>query len=157
MVKNSPFQCGRPRLDPWGQEDSLEKGMATHSSILAWRNSWTEEPGGLQSTELQRGGHNWATNTQMQINIWYRRDRIPGYFGKIQRGRWNTIQQSSKTLQVMHEFTHSKHGEIWLYFMSQADACFISLWNQSTDYPLLFKRKALRDALPSTGNPANIF
>ena len=33
-----------------GQEDSLEKGMATHSGILAWRIPWTEEPGGLQST-----------------------------------------------------------------------------------------------------------
>ena len=37
--------------------------MATHSNILAWRISWTEEPGGLQSVELQRVGHNWATNT----------------------------------------------------------------------------------------------
>ena len=37
-----------------GQEDSLEEGMATHSSILAWRIPWTEEPGGLQSIGLQR-------------------------------------------------------------------------------------------------------
>ena len=44
-----------------GQEDSLQKGMATHSSILAWRIPWTEEPGGLQSTWSQRVGHNWAT------------------------------------------------------------------------------------------------
>ena len=36
-----------------GQEDSLEEGMATHSSILAWRILWTEEPGGLQSTVSQ--------------------------------------------------------------------------------------------------------
>ena len=36
------------------QEDPLEKGMATHSSILAWRIPWTEEPGGLQSMGLQR-------------------------------------------------------------------------------------------------------
>ena len=36
-----------------GQEDPLEKGLATHSSILAWRNPWTEEPGGLQSMGLQ--------------------------------------------------------------------------------------------------------
>ena len=36
-----------------GQEDPLEKGMATHSSILAWRIPWAEEPGGLQSTGLQ--------------------------------------------------------------------------------------------------------
>ena len=46
-----------------GQEDPLEKGMATHSSILAWRIPRTEEPGGLQSMESQRVGHDWATNT----------------------------------------------------------------------------------------------
>ena len=40
-----------------GQEDALEKGMATHSNILAWRIPWTEEPDGLQSTGLQRVGH----------------------------------------------------------------------------------------------------
>ena len=40
-----------------GQEDSLEEGMATHSSILAWRIPWTEEPGGLQFICSQRVGH----------------------------------------------------------------------------------------------------
>ena len=40
-----------------GWEDPLEKEMATHSSILAWRIPWTEEPGGLQSMGLQRVGH----------------------------------------------------------------------------------------------------
>ena len=45
-----------------GQEDPLEKEMATHSSILAWRIPWTEEPGGLQSTGSQRVGHDWATS-----------------------------------------------------------------------------------------------
>ena len=40
-----------------GREDPLEKEMVTDSSILAWRIPWTEEPGGLQSTELQRVGH----------------------------------------------------------------------------------------------------
>ena len=40
-----------------GWEDPLEKGMATHSSILAWRIPWTEEPGGLQSMGLQRVRH----------------------------------------------------------------------------------------------------
>ena len=39
------------------QEDPLEKGMATHSDIPAWRIPWAEEPGGLQSMELQRVGH----------------------------------------------------------------------------------------------------
>ena len=45
-----------------GWEDPLQKGIATHSSILAWRIPWTEESGGLQSLELQRIGHDWATN-----------------------------------------------------------------------------------------------
>ena len=41
-----------------GRENPLEEGMATHSSILAWRIPWTEEPGGLQSMGSQRVGHN---------------------------------------------------------------------------------------------------
>ena len=45
-----------------GQEDPLEKEMATRSSILAWRIPWMEEPGGLQSTGSQRVGHDWATS-----------------------------------------------------------------------------------------------
>ena len=44
-----------------GQEDPLEEGMATHSSILAWRIPWTEEPGGLYSIGLQRVGQDWET------------------------------------------------------------------------------------------------
>ena len=44
------------------REDSLEKGMETLSSILAWRILWTEEPGGLQSMRSQRVGHDWVAN-----------------------------------------------------------------------------------------------
>ena len=47
--------------------DPLEKGMPTHSSLLAWGIPWTEEPGGLQSTGSQRVGHDWATNTFMLL------------------------------------------------------------------------------------------
>ena len=45
------------RVRSLGREDPLENEMATHSSILAWRIPWTEEPGGLQSLGLQRVGH----------------------------------------------------------------------------------------------------
>ena len=56
MVKNPPaVQEVQVRFLSW--EDPLEKGMATHSSILAWRIPWTEEPVRLQSTELQTIGH----------------------------------------------------------------------------------------------------
>ena len=56
MVKNLPamWETGVRSLD-W--EDPLEKGMATHSSILAWRIPWTEEPGGLQSMGSQGVRH----------------------------------------------------------------------------------------------------
>ena len=49
MVKNLPA-IQEPWVQSLGQEDSLEKEMATHSSILAWRIPWVEKPGGLQST-----------------------------------------------------------------------------------------------------------
>ena len=45
------------QVESLGGEDSLEKGMATHSSILAWGIPWAEEPDGLQSMELQKAGH----------------------------------------------------------------------------------------------------
>ena len=56
MVKNLPA-VEKTQVRSLGQDDALEKGMATHSSILAWRIPWTEEPGGLQSTRSQRVGH----------------------------------------------------------------------------------------------------
>ena len=56
MVKNLPAMQ-ETQVQYLGQEDPLEKGMATHSRILAWRIPRTEEPGGLQSMELQRVGN----------------------------------------------------------------------------------------------------
>ena len=77
LVKNLPAV-----QETWvwslGWEDSLEKEMATHSSILAWKISWTQDPGGLQSMGLQRVRHDWVTNTyllafsmiQQMLAIW---------------------------------------------------------------------------------------
>ena len=56
MVKNVPAMQ-ETQVRSLGQEDPLEKNMATHSSILAWKIPWTEEPGGLQSMGSQRVGH----------------------------------------------------------------------------------------------------
>ena len=55
MVKNLP-EMWETWVQSLGWEDLLEEGMATHSSILAWRTPWTEEPGELQSRGLQRVG-----------------------------------------------------------------------------------------------------
>ena len=56
MVKNPPAMQ-KTQVQSLGQKDTLEKGMATHFSIIAWRTSWTEEPSGLQSMGLQRVRH----------------------------------------------------------------------------------------------------
>ena len=63
-----------------GQEDPLEKEIATHSSTLAWRIPWREEPGRLQSMKLQRVRHDWATSLHQNVlgtnyqtvSLWYR-------------------------------------------------------------------------------------
>ena len=62
MVKNLP-EMQETQVRSLGWEVPLEKAMATHSGILAWRIPWTEEPAGLQSMGLQRAGHEWVTNT----------------------------------------------------------------------------------------------
>ena len=56
--EKSVSNAGEPGLIP-GSGNPLQEGMATHSSTLAWRIPWTEEPGGLQSVESQRMGHDW--------------------------------------------------------------------------------------------------
>ena len=66
-VKNLPAMQ-ETCVQTLSQEDPLEKGMATHSNLLAWRIPWTEEPDGLQSMRSQRVGHDWATNTQLLQN-----------------------------------------------------------------------------------------
>ena len=68
--KESTCQCRRHRrqgFDPWVGKIPLEKGMATHSSFLAWEISQTEEPGRLQSMGSQRVGHNWTTQHKHDV------------------------------------------------------------------------------------------
>ena len=61
-VKNSPAM-----QESWVWYDTQEKGMATHSSILAWRILWAEEPGKLHTMGLQRAEYDWATNTFQNV------------------------------------------------------------------------------------------
>ena len=63
VIKNLPANVGDAGDTVWslGQEDPLVEAMATHSSILAWRIPWTEEPGGLQSMGSHRVRHDWVT------------------------------------------------------------------------------------------------
>ena len=69
MVKEYACSAGDPGLIS-GSRRSPGKGVTTHTSILAWRIRWTEEPGGLQSMGSYRVRHDWATNTQQQNSNW---------------------------------------------------------------------------------------
>ena len=79
MVKNSP---ATQETWIWSLvwEDPLEEGMATHSSILAWRIPWAEEPGKLQSMGLQRVGHDRATKHSSTYIIFLLKTRRGGPF-----------------------------------------------------------------------------
>ena len=79
-----------------GQEDPLEKEMAIHSSILAWKIPWTEEPGRLQSMRLQRVGEDLATKQQHQslhVTMWLQQLQVSHPHSTITKG-----QQKSKSL-----------------------------------------------------------
>ena len=79
MVKNLP-EMQETLVWSLSQEDPLEKGVVTHSSILAWRIPWTEEPGGLQSMGLQRVRHDWVANTYT-FTVYFRMfSSIPGLY-----------------------------------------------------------------------------
>ena len=91
-----------------GWEDPLEKEMATHSSILAWRIPWTEEPGRLQSTGLQRVRHDWATSLHF----------IPGSLEKQESSRKTFISAlltMPKPLTVWITTNCGKFWKIWAY------------------------------------------
>ena len=66
MVRNLPAMQ-KTQVQSLGREDPMEKGMVTHSSILAWRIPWTEEPSRLQSMGSQRIGHDWVIFTSLHF------------------------------------------------------------------------------------------
>ena len=76
MVKCLPTMR-ETRVQSLGREDLLEKAMAPHSSTLAWKIPWTEEPGRLQSMGLQRVGHDWATSLSLFTFMHWRKKWQP--------------------------------------------------------------------------------
>ena len=105
---NRPSKMWETRVWSLGQEDPLEKEMATYSSTLARKIPGTEEPGRLQSTGSQRFGHSWATSLcytipQAKGGIWWRQSKgidLPSY--EIDKCQWcnqfSSVTQSCLTL-----------------------------------------------------------
>ena len=92
-VKNVPA-VQETRVPSLGRKDSLEKEMATHTNILAWRSPWPEEPGRLQSTRLQRVRHDWGTKQTQLINI--EANSLSNTANWIQQLREKTLHQAQE-------------------------------------------------------------
>ena len=94
------------RVQSLGQKDLLEKEMATHSKILAWKIPWMEDPGRLQSMGSQRVGHNWVTSLSNLTIGW-----IQGYrIGNSERLLWRFEHTGTNPLQM------PKDNFIWLFY-----------------------------------------
>ena len=102
-----------------GWEDPLEEEMATHSSILAWRIPWTEEPGGLQSMELLRIGHNWATLLSLFTFMHWRRtwQPTPVFLPGESQGRGSLVgcRLRGRTELDMSDLVHSHSWWLQLF------------------------------------------
>ena len=95
-----------------GSGRSLEKEMATHSSILAWRIPWKEEPGGLPSTRLQRVGHDWATSLSLLVRKSSRNNKIENSNGRKEDNlkRRETEDQSMR-IKLIHNLSNWKRKQ----------------------------------------------
>ena len=103
-----------------GREDLLEKEMATHSCTLAWRIPWTEEPGGLQSTESQRVGQDWATSLTHTSELQYRVTRRVWFPVTAEQ---SLLFFSTHTAKLSIQWTLKT--SIW----TNQSTCWKSLWN----------------------------
>ena len=86
-----------------GQKDLLEKEMATHSSILAWKIPWMEEPGRLQSMRSQRVGHDWATSLSFPL---YKRKSENRIVGSRERCIFILNRRCPITLSIDYCYSH---------------------------------------------------
>ena len=132
LVKNLPA-VQETRVWCLGGEDPLEKEMAIHSSNIAWKIPWIEEPGRLQSMGLQRVGHDWATSLSLshtsKVMLKILQARLQQYlneeFPNIQAG---FMRQGNKRSNCQHPLEHRKSKRVpikhllFLYWLCQ------SLW-----------------------------
>ena len=119
------------------REDSLEEGMATQSSILAWRIPWTEEPGGLQSMGSHRVGHDWSNLAHLTLNP-VNTTEISGISLGEAKGRHTShcpvtstltlggLKDSGTELRVMSYIHHWLKRKHWNWFISP---CYLTLYH----------------------------
>ena len=103
------------RVRPLGGEDPLEKKIATHSSTLAWKIPWMEEPGRLQSVRSQRVRHDWATSLSHSKELKLPANNKHKIISKATEQSWKHIVQSQtfSWLQLSLIFELQFHERLW--------------------------------------------
>ena len=142
MVKNLP-EMQETWVQSLGWEDPLEKGMATHSSILALKIPWTEELGRLQSKGLQISGHEWVTNTSVCAHTHRHTHNALLAIREMQiktRMRWVSYHCTSVKMVIIKKKTNNKY---WICREKGAKA-------MATHSSLLAWR------IPGTGEPGGL-
>ena len=138
MVKHLPTMW-ETRVWSLGQEDPLEKETATHSSTLAWKIPWTEEPGRLQSMGLQRVRHNWTTSLSFFQD--FSGGSICRYSGNSNRTR-HIAQDMTEILQ-----SHDKILQMRSFFLQMSKEngfhswwrCCEDCWSDNKGFRILHK------------------
>ena len=133
------------RVQSLGWEDPLEKEMATHSSVLAWRIPWREEPGRLQSTGSQRVGHDWATS--LLLSSMFQFFNINGHFQENIKTYW-TEQSTIKIYHLVFCISSVQSlNHVWLFATPWTAACWGSL--SITNSWSLFRLMSIVSVMPS--------
>ena len=126
-----------------GWEDPLEKGMTTHSSILAWEIPWKEQPGWLQSIGLQRVGHYWATkHTHTHTHTFIGKEKK-----KLNWGLTSCFSIKPETTHSRQTLIISKCGTIWASVcVHECNSCqwFLHHWRNVKVFILAEKQPGVR-------------
>ena len=140
VVKNPPANAGDMGLIP-GSERSLEKKMATHSSILAWEIPWTESLVGYSLQSHRRVGHNLATKTKIswgretkKCPVWAHCDKYnAGYLGTMTLKEWELPDYFSLYDFLEVAFIYAQYPQPFLLFSSPLLPLFYS-WNGRQEF-----------------------
>ena len=127
MVRN-PLAMQETQVWSLGREDPLQKGMATHSSILAWRIPWTEELGGIQPRGSQRIGYNWVTNLHLHFFL------FPMYLYPV----FNSYHMQYIYICVcVCVYTHAIYIYIYIYICTYTHIFCSFIWHKATSWKQL--------------------
>ena len=127
------------RVQSLGREDPLEKEIANHSSILAWRIPWTEESGGLQSMGSQRVGHNWNNlahvNMGRKPNFWWRApDLAPTCPTENEEAIWMNSRKPPNNSSFNHHLTATAWQTTVRNFLLSPEQWGITKWLLFSSY-----------------------